>query len=78
MKIASTISRYLLGFIFLVFGLNGFYTSSPCLFRRELQVNSLALSMSHAIWPFSSPPARTGYPLVINRYVRLPLPCSEP
>ena len=30
MKIIATLARWLLGLVFLVFGLNGFFISSPC------------------------------------------------
>ena len=74
MKIASTVARYLLGFIFLVFGLNGFlhFIPSPpppgvagqflgALFVSHLLVVIFLLQLIPAIL------------LLINRYVPLAL-----
>ena len=55
MKIVSTISRYLLGLVFLVFGLNhylNFIPTGPC--PRESQANSLAAGATQYIrWSHS-------------------------
>jgi len=74
MKIASTIARYLLGIIFLVFGLNGFLqflpmTTPPGLAGQYFQV----LAASHYLPVIFICQLIPAILLLINRYVPLAL-----
>ncbi len=75
MKIASLISRYLLGLIFVVFGLNGFLHFIPMgpipnpVAMRYFTV----MVTSHYMAIVSSLQILTGLLLLINRYVPLAL-----
>ncbi len=74
MKIASTISRYLLGLIFLVFGLNGFFHFIPMPMPTGLAGQFMgAIFLSHlyvVVYLFQVIPAVL---LLIGRYVPLAL-----
>jgi uncharacterized membrane protein YphA (DoxX/SURF4 family) len=74
MKIASTISRYLLGFIFTVFGLNGFlqFIKQPPPTGYALQF-FMALVMSHEIAVVMILQIVGGILLLSNRFVPLAL-----
>jgi putative oxidoreductase len=74
MKIASTISRYLLGFIFLVFGLNGFlhFIPQPPPTGLALQF-FIAVSASHFMVAVFAIQMLSGALLLLNRYVPLSL-----
>jgi hypothetical protein len=80
MKIASTIARYLLGLIFVVFGLNGFLhfmplgpmpTGIPGQFMG-------ALFASHYVVPIYGCQVIGGVLLLLNRYVPLGLTILAP
>ena len=79
MKIASLVSRYLLGFIFLVFGLNGFLNFIPMPPPTGLAGQYMgAIFASHffiALYLFQIVP---GVLLLINRYVPLALAMLAP
>jgi len=72
MRIAATISRYLLGFVFLVFGLNGFFhfIPQPPPTGRPLQF-FIAVSASHFIAAVFAVQTLSGALLLLNRYVPL-------
>jgi putative oxidoreductase len=74
MKIASRIAQYLLGFLFLVFGLNGFlnFIHMPPPTGLALQFAG-ALMLSHFMLVVSSLQLISGILLLINRYVPLAL-----
>jgi len=74
MKIASTIARYLLGFIFLVFGLNGFlhFIPQPPPSGVALQF-LIAVSTSHFMAAIFAVQVVAGALLLVNRYVPLAL-----
>ena len=74
MKIASTIARYLLGFIFLVFGLNGFlhFIPQPPPSGVALQF-LIAASTSHFMAAIFAVQVVAGALLLVNRYVPLAL-----
>ena len=55
MKITSVIARFLLGLIFLVFGLNGFFHFIPMPPPPAWPVNSWEHFSSHSTWSSSSP-----------------------
>jgi uncharacterized membrane protein YphA (DoxX/SURF4 family) len=75
MKLATTISRYLLGLLFTVFGLNGFFHFIP----QPPPVSPLALqyfgavSASHYIAPVFALQLLCGLLLLAGRYVPLAL-----
>jgi putative oxidoreductase len=79
MKIASLISRYLLGFIFLVFGLNGFFNFIPMPPPKGLAAQYMgAIFASHffiVVYLFQIVP---GILLLVNRYVPLALAMLAP
>jgi hypothetical protein len=50
MKIIATFARWLLGLVFLVFGLNGFLHCIPMPPRLASGVNSWGRSLSPTIW----------------------------
>ena len=74
MKIASTIARYLLGFIFLVFGLNGFLHFIPMPPPSGLAGQFMgALFVSHFLVIVFLLQLIPAILLLINRYVPLAL-----
>jgi len=74
MKIASTIARYLLGFIFLVFGLNGFLHFIPMPPPSGLAGQFMgALFVSHFLVVVFLLQLIPAILLLINRYVPLAL-----
>jgi putative oxidoreductase len=74
MKIASTISRYLLGLIFLVFGLNGFFHFIPQPPPTGLALQFfIAVSASHFIAAVFAVQLIGAVLLLVNRYVPLAL-----
>jgi putative oxidoreductase len=74
MKTASTIARYLLGLIFLVFGLNGFlhFIPQPPPTGLALQF-FIAVSTSHFMVAIFAVQVLGGVLLLLNRYVPLAL-----
>ena len=80
MKLAATIARYLLGFMFAVFGLNGFLHFIP----QPPPTSPLALqymtvmSMSHYFVPVFLIQLVAGLLLLANRYVPLALTLLAP
>ncbi len=79
MKIASTIARYLLGFLFLVFGLNGFlhFIPQPPATGLALQF-FIAVSASHFMVAVFAIQVIGAVLLLINRYVPLALALLGP
>jgi hypothetical protein len=79
MKIASTLSRYLLGFVFFVFGLNGFLhfipTPPPQGFGGQFMG---ALFMSGELYVIMGLQLVAGVLLLANRYVPLALVAIGP
>jgi putative oxidoreductase len=79
MKIASTIARYLLGIVFLVFGLNGFLhfipTPSPAGIAGQFFA---ALYLSHYLVVIFLLQLGPAVLLLINRYVPLALTLLGP
>ncbi len=74
MKIASLISRYLLGLIFLVFGLNGFFHFIPMPPPEGLAGQFMgAIFMSHYFVVIFATQTIGGLLLLIGRYVPLGL-----
>jgi uncharacterized membrane protein YphA (DoxX/SURF4 family) len=72
MKIASTIARYLAGFIFFVFGLNGFLHFIPLPPPTGVAAQFMgALYVSHFLWVIFGFQLVAGLLLLINRYVPL-------
>jgi len=73
MKIAATIARYLLGLIFLVFGLNGFFISYRCHLPRALRPQQFggAIFMSNFWVVIFSIQVLGGVLLLVNRFVVL-------
>jgi len=73
MKIASTIARYLLGLIFLVFGLNGFLHFIPMPPPKGLAAQQFggAIFMSHFWVVIFSVQVLGGVLLLVNRFVVL-------
>jgi putative oxidoreductase len=72
MRIAATISRYLLGFVFLVFGLNGFFHFIPQPPPTGLALQFfIAVSASHFIAAVFAVQTLSGALLLLNRYVPL-------
>lgn len=80
MKIASLIARYLLGLIFLVFGLNGFFHFIPQGPNPEgLPGQFISVLMaSHYMIPVSALQVAGGVLLLINRFVPLALTILGP
>ena len=79
MKITVVIARFLLGFIFLVFGLNGFLhfiPSSPPSGTAGQFVG--ALFVSHYLLPIFLLQVISGVLLLVNRYVPLALTLLAP
>lgn len=74
MKIAATIARYLLGLVFLVFGLNGFlhFIPQPPPTGVALQF-LIAVSTSHFMAAIFAVQVAAGALLLANRYVPLAL-----
>jgi putative oxidoreductase len=79
MKIASTIARYLLGFIFFVFGLNGFlhFIPQPPPTGLALQF-FVTVSASHYMVLVFAVQVIGGLLLLVNRYVPLALTLLGP
>ncbi|MGA8035549.1 MAG: hypothetical protein WA823_13060 [Candidatus Acidiferrales bacterium] len=74
MKIASTIARYLLGLIFLVFGLNGFLHFIPGQAPPGPATNFVsAIAATHYWVLIFGVQTIGGFLLLINRYVPLAL-----
>jgi putative oxidoreductase len=74
MKIAAVISRYLLGLIFLVFGLNGFFHFIPMPPPTGVALQfSLALIATHYWVVIFGTQVIGGALLLVNRYVPLAL-----
>jgi putative oxidoreductase len=79
MKIASLIARYLLGLIFLVFGLNGFLHFIPMQPPAGIAGQFLgALFVSHYVVPVFLLQAIPAILLLINRFVPLALTLLAP
>jgi putative oxidoreductase len=80
MKIASLIARYLLGLIFLVFGLNGFLHFIPDQPMPAGPAGQFASAMleSHYLLPVSAVEVIGAVLLLINRYVPLGLTLLAP
>jgi putative oxidoreductase len=79
MKIASTIARYLLGLIFLVFGLNGFLHFIPMPPPGGIAGQFLgALFVSHYLVPIFLLQVVPAILLLINRFVPLALTLLAP
>ena len=79
MKIAALISRYLLGFIFLVFGLNGFLNFIPMPPPTGLAGQFMgAIFASHFFIVLFLFQLVSGILLLINRYVPLALAMLAP
>jgi len=79
MKIVSTISRYLMGLIFVFFGLNGFlqFLPAPPLTGIAGQYVG-ALLLSHYLLPIMFIQLVAGILLIANRYVPLALTLLGP
>lgn len=80
MKLASTIARYLLGFLFTVFGLNGFLhfiKQPPPSTDLALQYMTV-MSVSHYFVLVFLIQLVAGLLLLANRYVPLALACLAP
>ena len=74
MKITTTIARYLLGFIFTVFGLNGFLHFLPMGSPPPLAGQFFgAMVQSHFMVPVFALQLICGLLLLVNRYVPLAL-----
>jgi len=74
MKTASTIARYLLGIVFLVFGLNGFFHFIPQPPPTGLALQFfIAVSTSHFMAAVFAVQLIGGVLLLANRYVPLAL-----
>jgi hypothetical protein len=74
MKIASSVARYLLGFVFLVFGLNGFFHFIPQPPPTGLALQFfIAVSASHFMAAVFAIQVIAAVLLLANRYVPLAL-----
>ena len=75
MKIAGTIARYLLGFVFLVMGLNGFLQfmppPPPAMIPSDANVWTQLFFRTHYIWFTSGVQVLSALLLLTNQYVRL-------
>src|ERR1700757_5087091 len=79
MKITSVIARFLLGLIFLVFGLNGFFHFIPMPPPTGVAGQFLgALSVSNYLVPIFLLQIISGLLLLVNRYVPLALTLLAP
>jgi putative oxidoreductase len=79
MRIASVISRYLAGVIFLVFGLNGFLNFIPMPPPSGIAGQFLGvLYASHYLWVIFGFQLIAGVLLLINRYVPLAIAMLAP
>ncbi len=79
MKIASTIARYLLGLIFTVFGLNGFFHFIPMMPVPPLATQFFTVLMaSHYMVPIFLLQIACGLLFLANRYVPLALALIAP
>ena len=80
MKITAVIARFLLGFIFLVFGLNGFFHFIPASSPPSGTAGQFvgALFVSHYLVPIFLLQVIAAILLLINRYVPLALTLLAP
>jgi hypothetical protein len=79
MKIVSAVARYLLGFVFVVFGLNGFLHFIPMQPESALANQFLgALAQSHYIDVVFALELVAGLLLLVNSYVPLALTLLAP
>ncbi len=80
MKIASTISRYLLGLVFFVFGLNHYFNFIPTGPMPTGVAGQFVAAMmqSHYIWVVAFFEVVSGILLLVNRYVPLALTVLGP
>ena len=79
MKIAATISRYLLAVAFTVFGLNGFFNFLPAGHMPALAMQYVTvLAASHYTIPIFAVQLACGILFLINRYVPLALTLIGP
>ena len=79
MRTASTIARYLMGVIFLVFGLNGFLHFIPLPPPSGVAGQFMgALYVSHFLWVIFAFQVIPGVLLLVNRYVPLALAVLAP
>ena len=80
MKIAALIARYLLGLVFLVFGLNGFLHFIPMQPLPPGPAGQFltALFASHFVFVVSAVQLAGGVLLLVNRYVPLALTILGP
>ncbi|MGB8441031.1 MAG: hypothetical protein WCE26_16660 [Candidatus Acidiferrales bacterium] len=79
MKIAATISRYLLAVAFIVFGLNGFLNFLPAGHMPTLAMQYVnVLAASHYTVPIFAVQLACGILFLINRYVPLALTLIGP
>ena len=79
MRIASTISRYLAGVIFLVMGLNGFLHFIPFPPPQGAAAQFMgALYVSHYLWVIFAFQVVAGVLLLVNRYVPLAVAILAP
>ncbi|MGA7225300.1 MAG: hypothetical protein WBX16_20750 [Candidatus Acidiferrales bacterium] len=79
MKIAATISRYLLAVAFIVFGLNGFLNFLPAGHMPTLAMQYVTvLAASHYTVPIFAVQLACGILFLINRYVPLALTLIGP
>jgi hypothetical protein len=79
MRIVSVIARYLMGVIFLVFGLNGFLHFIPLPPPSGVAGQFMgALFVSHFLWVIFAFQVIPGVLLLVNRYVPLALAVLAP
>lgn len=79
MKIAATISRYILGILFTVFGLNGFLHFLPAGTMPTLATQYVTLlAASHYTIPVFALQLACGILFLINRYISLALTLIGP
>jgi putative oxidoreductase len=79
MKIAATISRYILGILFTVFGLNGFLHFLPAGNMPTLAAQYVTvLAASHYTIPVFAVQLACGILFLINRYIPLALTLIGP
>ncbi len=79
MKIAATISRFILGILFGVFGLNGFFNFLPAGHMPALATQYVTvLAASHYTIPIFAVQIACGILFLINRYIPLALTLIGP
>ena len=78
MKITAVIARFLLGVIFLVFGLNGFLHFIPSSPPSGTAGQLSGRSLSPIIWSRYFAPNHSAVLLLVNRYVPLALTLLAP